>query len=56
VLHQARDVRSWSGPKAGPRKLALRWLPPIAVRLDDAVSLPAVVHPVKSDQPYGGKK
>jgi hypothetical protein len=40
----------WTGPKAGPRKLALRWLPPIAVRLDDAASLPAVVHPVKSDQ------
>lgn len=37
----------WVGPKDGPRKFDLRWLPPIAVNLDDVGDLPATIRPVK---------
>ena len=32
---------------AAARKFSLRWLPPIAVNLDDVSELPATVRPVK---------
>lgn len=37
----------WVGPKNGPRKFDLRWLPPIAVNLDDVGKLPTTIRPVK---------
>jgi hypothetical protein len=39
----------WIGPKTGPRNLTLRWLPPIAVKLDDVSNLPAVIRRVQGD-------
>lgn len=37
----------WSGPlESKERKFDLRWLPPIAVNVDDAAALPAVIRPV----------
>ncbi|MFO1207058.1 MAG: hypothetical protein U1E63_15275 [Burkholderiales bacterium] len=39
----------WTGPKNTPeeRKLALKWLPPISVRISDVNNLPSVIHPVE---------
>lgn len=37
----------WSGPRDGARQFDLRWLPPIAVNVDDVEGLPATVRPVK---------
>lgn len=38
----------WKGPRDGERTASLKWLPPIAVALDDE-ALPAVIHPVRGD-------
>lgn len=37
----------WSGPRDGERRYDLRWMPPIAVNVDDVGELPAVVRPVR---------
>lgn len=38
----------WTGPlESSERKFDLRWLPPIAVNVDDSKVLPAVMHPVR---------
>lgn len=37
----------WAGPAAGPRQFSLRWLPPIAVNVEDVDALPATVRPVR---------
>lgn len=36
-----------AGPRAGERERRLRWLPPIAVKLDDIADLPATIRRVK---------
>ena len=41
----------WSGPRTSEdRRFDLRWLPPIAVNVDDVSALPAVVRPVRGSQ------
>lgn len=35
------------GPRAGERRAEVRWLPPIAVNLDDVGDLPATIKPVR---------
>ncbi|AMP37463.1 hypothetical protein LBM2029_07880 [Ralstonia solanacearum] len=53
----------WHGFRSGPkrrddgseiptavRRFDLRWLPPIPVNIDDPDNMPAVIHPVKSEQ------
>lgn len=37
----------WSGPRDGARRADLRWMPPIAVGVDEVDQLPAVVRPVR---------
>jgi hypothetical protein len=37
----------WLGPKNGPRKFDLRWLPPIAVNIDDVGEMPTTIRPVQ---------
>lgn len=37
----------WSGPRDGERRFDMRWMPPIAVNVDDVGNLPATVRPVK---------
>lgn len=36
----------WSGPKIGPREFELKWLPPIAVNVEDLDQLSATIRPV----------
>lgn len=40
-----------AGPRDGERERRVRWLPPIAVKVEDPTTLPAVVRPVKQKNP-----
>lgn len=46
-VRRAHWATYWTGPKSSPQKPTLKWLPPIAVGVEDFDALPSVIHPVR---------
>ena len=46
-IRRAHWATYWIGKKSSPQTSVLKWLPPIAVNLDDLDALPATIRPVK---------
>ncbi|MFL5303058.1 MAG: hypothetical protein ACJ79R_22230, partial [Anaeromyxobacteraceae bacterium] len=46
-IRRAHWHHFWTGPRAGEREIALRWLPPIPVNVDDEHGIVPTIHPTE---------